>query len=102
ILPTGADGSVTRLALIGVATAGHVEKAASLLRELVATQGSEVVIDVSRTQFVDARFFGLLLMFRKQLIERGARLKFFGASPSTARIFRLNGVEYLLATADGV
>jgi N-acetylglucosaminyldiphosphoundecaprenol N-acetyl-beta-D-mannosaminyltransferase len=91
--------SVTRLALIGGATAHDTEKAASLLRELVPTQ-TEVIIDVSRTQYIDARFFGLLLMFRKQLIERGARLKFIGASPGIARIFRLNGVEFLLATPD--
>jgi N-acetylglucosaminyldiphosphoundecaprenol N-acetyl-beta-D-mannosaminyltransferase len=92
--------SVTKLALIGAATNHDTEKAASLFRELVQTQ-TEVVIDVSRTAYIDARFFGLLLMFRKQLIERGAHLKFIGASPGIARLFRLNGVEFLLAIADG-
>jgi N-acetylglucosaminyldiphosphoundecaprenol N-acetyl-beta-D-mannosaminyltransferase len=92
--------SVTRLALIGAATTHDTEKVASLLRELVPTQ-AEVVIDVSRTRYIDPRFFGLLLMFRKQLIERGAHLKFIGASPGIARLFRLNGVGFLLATVDG-
>jgi N-acetylglucosaminyldiphosphoundecaprenol N-acetyl-beta-D-mannosaminyltransferase len=101
ILQARADDSVTRLALIGAATKHHIEKAASMLRELVQTQ-TEVVIDVSRTDFIDARFFGLLLMFRKQLVDRGAHLIFIGASPGISRIFRLNGVEFLLATADGV
>jgi N-acetylglucosaminyldiphosphoundecaprenol N-acetyl-beta-D-mannosaminyltransferase len=92
--------SVTTLALIGAATTHDTEKAVSLLRELVPRH-TEVIIDVSRTQYIDSRFFGLLLMFRKQLIERGAHLKFIGASPGIARIFRLNGVEFLLGTADG-
>jgi N-acetylglucosaminyldiphosphoundecaprenol N-acetyl-beta-D-mannosaminyltransferase len=99
ILQARVDGPVTRLALIGAATTHHIEKAASMLRELLQTR-TEVVIDVSRTEFIDARFFGLLLMFRKQLIDRGAHLKFIDASPGISRIFRLNGVEYLLATAD--
>jgi hypothetical protein len=41
-------------------------------------------------------------MLWKQLIDRGAHLKFIGASPGIARIFRLNVVEFLLATPDGV
>jgi N-acetylglucosaminyldiphosphoundecaprenol N-acetyl-beta-D-mannosaminyltransferase len=101
VLQARAENSATRLALIGAATTHHIERAASLFRELVPTQ-SEVVIDLSRTQFIDARFFGLILMFRKQLIDRGAQLKFIGAYPGIARIFRLNGVEFLLATVHDV
>jgi N-acetylglucosaminyldiphosphoundecaprenol N-acetyl-beta-D-mannosaminyltransferase len=101
ILHTRAVDSVTRLALIGIATAHDIEKAAFCLREAVKTQTELVVIDLSRTEFIDARFFGLLLMLRKQLIERGAHLKFVGASSGIERIFRLNGIEFLLATDDG-
>jgi N-acetylglucosaminyldiphosphoundecaprenol N-acetyl-beta-D-mannosaminyltransferase len=101
IMQTSADDSVTKLALLGAATTHHAEEAASFFRDLAPIQ-AEVVIDVSGAQFIDARFFGLLLMFRKLLIQRGARLKFAGASPGIARIFRLNGVAFLLATADSV
>jgi N-acetylglucosaminyldiphosphoundecaprenol N-acetyl-beta-D-mannosaminyltransferase len=92
--------TVTRLALVGAATAQHAEEAASLLRDVVPTQ-NEVVLDVSQTQFIDARFFGLLLMLRKRLMQRGAQLRFVGVSPRIARIFRLNGAEFLLRPADG-
>jgi ABC-type transporter Mla MlaB component len=56
-----------------------------------------VIIDLSQLRFVDARFIGVLLMLRKVLKGQGAVLKFFGASKAVQRLFRLNGVQYLLA-----
>jgi hypothetical protein len=53
ILQARADDSVTKLSSISAATTRHIEKAASFLRESVQTQ-TEVVIDVPRTQFIDA------------------------------------------------
>jgi len=94
------DESVVAVKFVGAATARHVDKAASCLQELSETKG-EVVVDVSHTEFIDGRFFGLLLMFRKQLIKCGGRLKFSGVSPGIERMFRLNGVNFLLTTGGG-
>jgi N-acetylglucosaminyldiphosphoundecaprenol N-acetyl-beta-D-mannosaminyltransferase len=94
---TRVDQSLVLVKFVGAATALHVDKAASCLQEVSETKG-EVVVDVSLTQFIDGRFFGLLLMFRKQLIKRGGRLKFSGVSPGIEKMFRLNGVNFLLTT----
>lgn len=94
------DQSAVVVKIAGPATARHVDKAASCLQEVSQTKG-EVVVDVSLTQFIDGRFFGLLLMLRKQLIQRGGRLRFSGVSPGIERMFRLNGVNFLLTTGGG-
>jgi N-acetylglucosaminyldiphosphoundecaprenol N-acetyl-beta-D-mannosaminyltransferase len=94
------DQSVVAVKFVGAATARHVDKAAFCLQQASETN-DEVVVDVSLTQFIDGRFFGLLLMLRKQLIKRGGRLKFSGVSPGIEKMFRLNGVNFLLTTGGG-
>ena len=86
--------SVT-LSLSGVALAPHVNEVISCLREAVATE-KQIVIDFSETRAVDARFLGLLLMLRKQLTARNSVLRFMGISRRLQRMFRLNGLGYLL------
>jgi N-acetylglucosaminyldiphosphoundecaprenol N-acetyl-beta-D-mannosaminyltransferase len=88
-------GSVT-VALSGAAIAAHVDSAIELLRDGLDT-GKRMIIDVSNTQHIDARFFGLFLMVRKQLANRGQTLLFTGASRPLRRIFRLNRFEFLLS-----
>ncbi|WFU18792.1 WecB/TagA/CpsF family glycosyltransferase [Bradyrhizobium sp. CB3481] len=87
-------GSVT-LRLRGAAVADHVEIAIEQLRDALDS-GKRVILDVSQTQHIDARFFGLLLMVRKQLASRGQTLLFEGVSARLRRIFRLNRFEFLL------
>ncbi len=86
--------SVT-LSLSGFALASHVDEVISCLREAVATE-KQIVIDFSETCAVDARFLGLLLMLRKQLTARNSVLRFMGISRRLERMFRLNGLGYLL------
>ena len=100
VLKARTDKAVT-LSLVGAATARQVDKATPCLREALATK-DRVVIDVSRTRHIDARFFGLLLMLRKQLVERGARLTFTGVSRPIEKMFRLNGVGFLLSAGGDV
>ena len=89
----GSD-SVT-LSLSGFALASHVDEVISCFREAVATE-KQIVIDFSETCAVDARFLGLLLMLRKQLTARNSVLRFMGISRRLERMFRLNGLGYLL------
>jgi N-acetylglucosaminyldiphosphoundecaprenol N-acetyl-beta-D-mannosaminyltransferase len=88
-------GSVT-LALSGAAVAAHVDGAIEQFRDALDC-GKRVIVDVSDTQHIDARFFGLFLMVRKQLASRGQALLFTGASAGLRRIFRMNRFEFLLS-----
>jgi N-acetylglucosaminyldiphosphoundecaprenol N-acetyl-beta-D-mannosaminyltransferase len=62
-------GSVT-IALVGAAVAAHADGAIEQLRDALDS-GKKLIIVVSNTEYVDARFFGLFLMVRKQLAGRG-------------------------------
>ena len=64
------DGKVVTVRLSGYATVKQVTKATEAFRDAFTT-GKQMMIDLSNTQGADARFFGLLLMVRKQLKERG-------------------------------
>jgi N-acetylglucosaminyldiphosphoundecaprenol N-acetyl-beta-D-mannosaminyltransferase len=75
-----------------------VDKAICSFGAALAT-GKLLIVDFSKTRAVDQRFLGLLLMVRKQVKARGGELQFTGISPTLLRIFRLNGIEHLLAGA---
>ena len=93
---TSNDGSLT-LAIHGDATERHVGEAATTFRSAIS-EDQNVKVDLNGTKFLDPRFFGLLLMLRKQLNARAKRLEFTGVSQRIGRLFRLNGVDFLLQT----
>jgi N-acetylglucosaminyldiphosphoundecaprenol N-acetyl-beta-D-mannosaminyltransferase len=95
IVPVQNDQNVT-MRLSGYATARRIPEAIACFREAVASH-KQVVVDLSQTQAIDARFFGLLLMLRKQLKGRGSALEFQGVSSKLHRQFRLNELEFLLS-----
>jgi N-acetylglucosaminyldiphosphoundecaprenol N-acetyl-beta-D-mannosaminyltransferase len=82
----------------GDAIEQHISKAITVLRKASAGR-KKVIIDLSATRLIDSRFFGLFLMLRKHLKARGAKLTFIGVPRALERMFRLNGVGFLLATA---
>lgn len=84
------------ISLCGAASEGHVPKATSCFQEAL-TGKQDIVIDLSNTSLIDARFFGLLLMLRKELKSRGAKLIFTGVSRAMKRIFRFSELEFLLS-----
>jgi N-acetylglucosaminyldiphosphoundecaprenol N-acetyl-beta-D-mannosaminyltransferase len=88
-------GSVT-ISLSGAAVAAHVGDVIGQLRDAL-DRGKQLTFDLSNTQYVDARFFGLFLIVRKQLANRGQKLLFTGVSAGLRRIFRLNRFEFLLS-----
>jgi N-acetylglucosaminyldiphosphoundecaprenol N-acetyl-beta-D-mannosaminyltransferase len=93
---TQQDESAVTLRLSGDATVQHLQKAIFYFRRTLAAR-KRLIIDMSSTRRIDARFFGLFLMLTKQLNSKNAALKFIGISPRLARLFRLNGVEFLLS-----
>jgi len=83
------------ISLNGAATERRIQKGIACFREALRAK-QNIIIDLSKTDFIDARFFGLMLMLRKQLRHRGAKLTFVGVSPSIGRMFRLNELGFLL------
>jgi N-acetylglucosaminyldiphosphoundecaprenol N-acetyl-beta-D-mannosaminyltransferase len=93
------NGVKVTLHISGDATAGQASKAISFFRDALSSE-KPIAVDLSQTRAVDARFFGLFLMLRKQLKVRGFTLQFIGVSPRLKRQFRLNGLEYLLSPGE--
>ncbi len=89
------DGTSTTISVDGNVTAKNIGAAIACFQEVAATT-KNVIVDLSNVHLIDARFLGLLLMLRKQMINRERHFKIRGASPRVARLFRLHGFEYLL------
>jgi N-acetylglucosaminyldiphosphoundecaprenol N-acetyl-beta-D-mannosaminyltransferase len=89
------DPSAIGIWLSGAAVARHIDAATAGFRTALEVQ-KPVVVDLSQVSTIDPRFFGLLLMLRKQLLNRGDRLTFSGVKRRTKKIFRMNGFGFLL------
>jgi N-acetylglucosaminyldiphosphoundecaprenol N-acetyl-beta-D-mannosaminyltransferase len=83
------------VALRGAATGDRVDIAIACFRAALA-EANKIRIDLSQTSTIDARFFGLFLMLRKQLGASGGSLQFTEVSHRMRRLFHLNGFEFLL------
>jgi N-acetylglucosaminyldiphosphoundecaprenol N-acetyl-beta-D-mannosaminyltransferase len=86
-----------KIKIFGPAIDRHVSKIIPVFRDAIALR-KRTVIDFSNTSRVDARFLGLLLMLRKNLKARADDLVLIGLSADLKRIFRLNGLDFLLGT----
>ena len=86
--------------LCGDANGHNLAVATTSFQETLTSRNGQVIIDLANVRVIDARFFGLLLMVRKNLKGYGARLTFTGVSPAMRRWFWLNEVDFLLAPAD--
>jgi N-acetylglucosaminyldiphosphoundecaprenol N-acetyl-beta-D-mannosaminyltransferase len=85
----------TLISLSGDAISRHITAAVTCFRSALESKKA-IVIDASRINMVDPRFFGLLLMVRKRAIRQGSSLALVGATPQLRKTFRLNGFEFLL------
>ena len=83
------------LKLSGPAINRHLDKALTSFRGALAARKA-ILIDLSGTSAVDARFFGLFVVLRKEATLRGCALQFVKPSPRIRRKFRRNGFEFLL------
>ena len=86
--------------LSGRAIAVHIQEAIKVFREALSKEKA-IDVDVSSTSRFDPRFFGLLLMVRKQLRRRGQSLRFIKVPPAINRAFRWNRFEFLLSSEIG-
>lgn len=90
------DDQAIMISLCGVASEDHVSKAVPWFEEAL-THNKDIVIDLSDTLQIDARFLGLLLMLQKELRTRGKKLKFTAVPRAIERIFYLNELRVLLS-----
>lgn len=89
------DMEVT-ISLVGSAADANVEKCLPHIdRALVANKN--VRLDLSRTSYVDGRFFGTLIALSRELSSRDRSLNVSGTSPRLEKLFRLNRFEFLLS-----
>jgi N-acetylglucosaminyldiphosphoundecaprenol N-acetyl-beta-D-mannosaminyltransferase len=89
------DSKTHRLKLLGPAISSHIEKAITSFRNALAARKA-ISIDLSGASAVDARFFGLFMMLRKETALLGCGLQFVNLPPRIRRKFRRNGFEFLL------
>jgi N-acetylglucosaminyldiphosphoundecaprenol N-acetyl-beta-D-mannosaminyltransferase len=89
------DPTSVILDVCGAAIGIHADKAIQHFRNALR-KGKQISLDVSKTRSVDPRFFGLFLMLRKELADKGMELRFTGVSPAVRRIFQLNKFDFLL------
>lgn len=89
-------GDHVTISPIGSASGAHVEKLAPLIDRGLAAD-LPIRLDLSRTSYVDGRFFGVLLLLSRELSRRGRSLEVSGVSPHLDGLFRLNRFEFLLA-----
>jgi len=99
VILSAQDGDQLTVELSGYATASRVPEAIKCFRKAVASR-RRVVIDLSQARAIDTRFFGLLLMLRRELKKSGCALQFRGASRRLRRLFRLQAVEFLLSAGN--
>lgn len=85
-----------KLSFLGSATRTNIKEIIGALRTTLSS-GRRVVIDLTEVSAIDARFLGLLLVFRKMVKSNGAELILSGVSSGLERIIRLNGADILLA-----
>jgi len=86
----------SKLDFVGAATSINIEKIIGALRTTLS-DNRRIVIDLTSVSAVDARFLGLLLVFRKMVRSNSAEMVLTGVSSSIERIIRLSGADVLLA-----
>ncbi len=87
-----------KLSFVGSATSINIKEIIGALRATLSSD-RRVVIDLTEVSAIDARFLGLLLVFRKMVKSSGAEVILSGFSSSLERIIRLNGADVLLASS---
>jgi N-acetylglucosaminyldiphosphoundecaprenol N-acetyl-beta-D-mannosaminyltransferase len=86
-----------RILISGYAVKQNVDKIIPAFRNAIAMK-QRTIIDLSDTCAIDTRVLGLILMLRKSLKGTIGDPVLVGLSTELEKIFRLNGMGFLLAT----
>jgi N-acetylglucosaminyldiphosphoundecaprenol N-acetyl-beta-D-mannosaminyltransferase len=85
-----------KLRICGAATSYNIKTIIPALRAALSMNKC-IVVNLTDTCAIDARFLGLLLVFKKMTKFNDTELILTGVSSKLERFFRLNGVDFLLA-----
>jgi len=88
------NGSI-RLTLFGSATINNLDNIITAFASAVDKKRA-VLIDLSNVRSVDARFLGLLLVFRKALRSNGTSLTVLNLPTHLKKIFQFHGLRFLM------
>jgi N-acetylglucosaminyldiphosphoundecaprenol N-acetyl-beta-D-mannosaminyltransferase len=99
LISTKQDHGCVTIRIAGDANHRNIARAIACFRETLTQGSGQVVIDLAGTRAIDGRFLGLLLMVRKCLNAKGAKLSFIGLSAAKRRLFWLNEANFLLNKA---
>jgi N-acetylglucosaminyldiphosphoundecaprenol N-acetyl-beta-D-mannosaminyltransferase len=97
LVKAGQNHESVTISLCGVATERHIEKVVSHFQDVLTLKTKLAIIDLSATRYIDSRFFGLVLIFRKEMQAQGGKLHFIGVSRAIKKLFHLNELSFLLA-----
>ncbi|MGY3346684.1 MULTISPECIES: WecB/TagA/CpsF family glycosyltransferase [unclassified Bradyrhizobium] len=84
------------LNLAGAATADKADSLLPFVAQAVKDNKS-IEINLASVDYMDGRFFGVLIGVKRRLARQGLSLTIVGLSPRLRRIFRLNRFEFLLS-----
>ena len=87
--------------LSGLAVEAQIESTISCFQNALGMNESHVSIDLAGVKAVDARFLGLLILFRKELTKRKKSLSVVGVSRTVERMFLLNDLKFLVSSGPG-
>ena len=79
--------------------------APDLKRRLIAAinrGATELIVDLSATEFLDSTGLGALLTAYKRLSRRGGRLVVVPGEPSVTRVFEITGLDSIFTFADSL
>jgi N-acetylglucosaminyldiphosphoundecaprenol N-acetyl-beta-D-mannosaminyltransferase len=85
-----------KFTLIGFATVHNLDKIIAAFAPAVDRK-KDVLIDLSNVRSVDARFLGLLMVFRKALQYNRTSLTVVNLPKDLNKIFRLHGLRFLIS-----
>jgi anti-anti-sigma factor len=91
IVCTEHSGGETVIALRGKLDIASERCLDQALRRAWATSVSDMVIDLSELEFIDATGMKVLLRAREYMLERGSQLTLLPGPPSVQRMFQLTG-----------
>jgi N-acetylglucosaminyldiphosphoundecaprenol N-acetyl-beta-D-mannosaminyltransferase len=89
------DAQSVWIKLSGSAIASQTDAAINCFRNALESRKA-IEIEMSAIRHIDPRFFGLLLMLRKQSKRNGSGLTLINPTAQIRKSFRLNGFEFLL------
>lgn len=92
--------------IVGVAIRGEYDLADEARTDLavdfvVGLEIPNVLIDLSRCEFIDATGMRMLLRAQERVHRSGARIAIAGPPPQVRRVFELTGISERLALHDG-